>query len=138
VNIMATVDNIVDTVGTVILDENMWMGSLDSSTNWLSGITGRSIAGVQANKQADKGVSLMIIDVEAAAQNTASTIAVKTSEIPGIKGAIQTVVAVLAISNVETITKQPTNVGHSDSKISFTTHATSGANQTHRIAFLYL
>jgi len=135
---MATVDNIVDTDGTVILDENMWMGSLDSSTNWLSGITGRSVGGVTANLQADKGVSLMIIDVTAAAQNTTSTITLASTEVPGLKGAINSVVAVLGIANTETIGKQPSEIGHSAGKITFKTHATSGANQTHRIAFLYL
>lgn len=135
---MATVDNIVDTVGTVILDENMWMGSLDSSTDWLSGITGRSVGGVTANLQAEKGVSLMIIDVEAAAQNTTSTITLASTEVPGLKGAVSSVVAVLGISNTETVAKQPSEVGHSATKITFKTHATSGASQTHRIAFLYL
>lgn len=135
---MATVENINDLVGTVILDENMWMGSLDSSTDWLSGITGRSVGGVTANLQAEKGVSLMVIDVEAVAQDTATTIVLNTTEVPGLKGAINSVVAVLGIANTETVGKQPSEVGHSSGKIVFKTHATSGASQTHRIAFLYL
>ena len=114
------------------------MGSLDGSTNWLSGITGRSVGGVPADRQADKGVSLMIIDVETAAQNTTSTITIGSTEVPGLKGAISSVVAVLGVSNTETVLKQPSEVGHSAGKITFKTHATSGVNQTHRIAFLYL
>tara|TARA_R100000152_G_C6729585_1_gene154452 strand:- start:416 stop:799 length:384 start_codon:yes stop_codon:yes gene_type:complete len=126
---MAVVNNIEETTATIVLDENMWMGTRDGSTAWLNGIAGTSAG------QAEGGVKMCVIEVDCAAQDTDTSIDLGTTAIAGLSGTV--VLALLSVINTETVAKPPLNLGHTGDTLSFKTHATAGANQLHRIVFLY-